>query len=80
MMKLAMVDIANRLEHFNEGKKAPEQANLLLQIHDELIAECPKADADKIAEIIKQAMEGVHRFEVPIVAEVRQGSSWGDLK
>ena len=80
MMKLAMVDIANRLEHFNEGKKAPEQANLLLQIHDELIAECPKADAEQIAKIIKQAMEGVHRFEVPIVAEVRQGSSWGDLK
>jgi len=80
MMKLAMVKIARSFGEFNKGKKTPEQAILLLQIHDELIAECPRADADKIAKIIKQAMEGVHQFDVPIIAEVHQGLSWGDLK
>jgi DNA polymerase-1 len=71
MMKLAMINI---------HKKLPEGADLILQIHDELIVECNTGDIKKVEKIVKDEMEKVHKFDVPIEAEVRSGSSWGDLK
>ncbi len=70
MMKLAMVSLPREL---------PAGAKLILQIHDELVVECKKADALKVAEIIKRTMEDVHKFNVPIIVEVRRGYSWGML-
>ena len=80
MMKLAMIKIADRFDEFNKGTKPPKQAHLLLQIHDELIVECEKSDVEKISEIMKTEMESVHKFNVPIVVEVRSGKSWGELE
>jgi DNA polymerase-1 len=71
MMKLAMISI---------HKKLPKGANLLLQIHDELIVECDKTSASAVEKIMKHEMENVHKFKVPIEVEVRQGASWGELK
>ena len=71
MMKLAMIAI---------HKKLPENSNLILQIHDELIVECPKEQAAKVTRIMRQEMENVYKFKVPIEVEVRQGTSWGKLK
>jgi len=71
MMKLAMISI---------HKKLPVGANLLLQIHDELIVECDKTSASAVEKIMKREMENVYKFKVPIEVEVRQGSSWGNLK
>ncbi len=71
MMKIAMINI---------HKKLPKNANLILQIHDELIVECEKDDAKKVEKIIKTEMENVHKFEVPIEVEVRHGTGWGSLK
>lgn len=71
MMKLAMINI---------HKKLPQNAHLLLQIHDELIVECDKSSAGAVEKIMKQEMENVYKFNVPIEVEVRQGSSWGELK
>jgi DNA polymerase-1 len=80
MMKLAMIKIADKLEAFNRGKKPSGCAYLLLQIHDELIVECAEDDAKEISELLKTEMESVHKFNVPIVVEIHQGKSWGELE
>lgn len=60
------------------------RARLLLQIHDELIVECPTGDADLVAAICKREMErrdfGSVVLRVPLVAEVGIGASWGAAK
>ncbi len=71
MMKIAMINI---------HKKLPKGADLILQIHDELIVECDLADAKKVEKIVKTEMENVHKFDVPIEVEVHHGNSWGELK
>ena len=71
MMKIAMINIHNKL---------PKGADLILQIHDELIVECDSSDAKEVEKIVKTEMENVHKFEVPIEVEVRHGSGWGSLK
>jgi DNA polymerase-1 len=71
MMKIAMINI---------HKKLPKDADLILQIHDELIVECSQEDAKKVGKIVKDEMEKVHKFDVPIEVEVHHGTSWGSLK
>jgi DNA polymerase-1 len=71
MMKLAMIKAAGRL---------PKQAKMILQIHDELIVECPLDLKDKVGEILKNTMENIHNFSVPIEVHIKSGKSWGDLK
>ena len=71
MMKIAMINI---------HKKLPKDADLILQIHDELIVECNQEDAKKVEKIVKDEMEKVHKFDVPIEVEVHHGASWGSLK
>ena len=70
MMKLAMVRI---------HKKLPDRANLILQIHDELVVECPKELSKQVAKIMQDEMIGVHRFKVPIEVDVSYGDNWGEL-
>lgn len=70
MMKLAMIRI---------HKKLPSDAKLILQIHDELIVECPKNLAKEVAKIMEYEMVHVHKFGVPIEVGIKTGESWGDL-
>jgi DNA polymerase-1 len=70
MMKLAMISI---------HKKLPKNAKLILQIHDELIVECPKDQQKAVIEIVSKEMIAVHKFAVPIEVGVKTGTSWGEL-
>lgn len=70
MMKLAMVRI---------HKKLPDNTNLILQIHDELIVECKSSQSKEVAKIMEREMIGVHKFEVPIEVGIKTGQNWGDL-
>lgn len=70
MMKLAMIKIA---------KKLPTHAKMILQIHDELIVECPLKLRDQVGEILKSSMENIYKFSVPIEVHIKSGNSWGDL-
>ena len=74
VMKLAMVRVYNALK-----KEVPE-ARLLLQVHDELIVECPEALAGKTAEVLKREMESAADFSVPLLADVNTGKSWFEAK
>ena len=74
IIKLAMIRVYEAL------KANYPEANLLLQVHDELIIECPEELAGQVAELISKEMEQVASLKVPLVAEAKWGSSWYDAK
>ena len=51
---------------------------LVLQVHDELIVECPEAEGDRIAAILEEEMEQAVSLDVELVAEAHVGHSWAD--
>ena len=53
---------------------------MVLQVHDELLFEVPVDDAAAVAALVKHEMEHVLPLKIPLVAEVRVGSSWGAAK
>ncbi|WP_428407606.1 DNA polymerase I [Hyphococcus sp.] len=63
-------------------KQARLNAKMLLQVHDELIFECPKEEADKTCEIVADVMMGAPapavNLSVPLVVEARAGKNWDE--
>ena len=74
LIKLAMIRVDKAL-----AEKFPE-AKLLLQVHDELIVECPEAIAREVAELVSREMEQVASLKVPLTAEAKIGKSWFEAK
>jgi len=74
IMKIAMINVSRRLR--GEGLAA----KLILQVHDELIVECPESEADAVSVILREEMEGAAKLSVPLVAETSAGKSWFDTK
>ena len=72
IIKLAMVRVSRRLKA--EGLRA----RLLLQVHDELIAECPEDEAEKVKEILQYEMEHTAQLAVPLTADAQTGHSWAE--
>jgi DNA polymerase I-like protein with 3'-5' exonuclease and polymerase domains len=58
----------------------PKESKLLLTVHDELVALAPDAKADETLAAIKTAMEGVNLLKVPVVADAKIVSRWGEAK
>ena len=74
IIKLAMVRV------FDALKQQALQARLILQVHDELIVECPAFEAQSVMDIITEAMENAVELAVPLIAEAKMGESWYDAK
>lgn len=74
LMKLAMIAIHRGLPSVSP------KSRMLLQVHDELVFEVPSADTNKVARFVKEMMETVEKFAVPIVVEVSAGENWGELE
>lgn len=72
IIKLAMVNVSDRLR--SEGLKG----RLILQVHDELIVECPEAETERVKAILREEMEGVARFSVPLTCETKAGKNWAE--
>ena len=70
IMKLAMIRVHRAL------KASPLQARLIMQVHDELIVECPETEAEAVAALLKSEMESVAALRVPLIAEAHWGSDW----
>ncbi|VAW39139.1 DNA polymerase I [hydrothermal vent metagenome] len=70
MIKLSMIKIDKRL-----GSEAPG-AEMLLQIHDELIFEVPLKEADIVKALVEEEMEGVVRLKVPVKVNVTRSQNW----
>lgn len=72
IIKLAMIRVRDRLKAEGlEGK-------LVLQVHDELIVECPQAEAEQVCKLVEEEMEGVAALSVPLLAETHAGTSWAE--
>ena len=74
LIKLAMIEVDKAL-----ADNFPD-ARLLLQVHDELIVECPKEIAQQVAELVSARMEQVAKLSVPLLAEAKWGESWYEAK
>ena len=74
LIKLAMIRVDQALT-----KEFP-QARLLLQVHDELIIECPEEEAAQVAALISREMEQVAKLNVPLEAEAKWGKNWYEAK
>ena len=70
IIKLAMVRVHRQL------KEAALEARLIMQVHDELIVECPEAEADRVKALLVREMEGAWPLSVPLIAEAHSGKSW----
>ena len=72
IIKLAMVNVARRL------KEEDLRAKLILQVHDELIVECPEDEAERVQEILKTEMEHTADLAVPLTVDAHIGHSWAE--
>ena len=70
IIKLAMVRVHSRLAR--EGLAA----RLIMQVHDELIVECPEEEAPRVEALLQQEMQGVAELSVPLLAEAHSGRNW----
>ena len=73
IVKTAMLNLDKALA------AAESPARLLLQVHDELIFECPKEAAKEAAELIRKEMENAVKLKVPLRVSVETGKRWGDF-
>ena len=74
IIKKAMIDVYNALE--SGGYKA----KLILQVHDELLIDCPISEVDSVAKLLKECMENVVKLNVKLVADVASGKNWFEAK
>ena len=74
LIKLAMVRIDTALE---TGGFA---ARMLLQVHDELVFECPPDEVEMLSALVKREMEGVAEMSVPLLVDMGVGANWRDAK
>ena len=51
-----------------------------MQVHDELIIECPKSELDMASKILKEEMENVIKLSVPLIVDLNVGSNWYEAK
>jgi DNA polymerase-1 len=74
IIKLAMVRVDERLRR--EGL----QGRLILQVHDELIVECPENEKEQVSSLLTEEMERVMTLSVPLTAEAHWGKNWLEAK
>lgn len=74
IIKLAMNRIYNRLKENNLKSK------LIMQVHDELLIECPICEVDMASKILKEEMENVIKLSVPLTVDLNVGKNWYEAK
>ena len=74
LIKLAMIRIDTEMQ------RRALRSQMTLQVHDELLFDVVPEEADEMQALVKEEMEGVAEFRVPIVADVGLGQNWRDIK
>lgn len=74
IIKMAMIDVAAAL------KEGGYKARLILQVHDELIVDAPLDEVDAVKRILRDKMENVVKFKVPLLVSLGEGKSWYEAK
>ena len=70
LIKIAMIRIQKRINAENLPLR------MMLQVHDELVFECPRDQVEAMAQMVKSEMEGAMQLKVPLVASVGFGENW----
>jgi DNA polymerase-1 len=73
IMKIAMIRVPPAL------KEAGLSGRMLLQVHDELVLECPVEEIKDTAEVVKDIMEDAYTLNIPLKTDARYGPNWGNL-
>ena len=74
IMKIAMLRVHEALR--NSGLAA----KMLLQVHDEIVLECPQDELAETAKLVQETMEAAYPLSIPLRADARSGPNWGDLQ
>lgn len=74
IFKIAMINIHNEL------KKQNLKAKLIIQVHDELLIDCPNDEIEKVTKIVKDNMENVYKLKVPLKVDIGMGYNWYEAK
>jgi DNA polymerase-1 len=74
LIKLAMVRIDGLLA------AGSYRSAMLLQVHDELVFECPPEELAAVSELVKREMEGACELKVPLLVDIGVGDNWRDAK
>ncbi|MEN6435423.1 MAG: DNA polymerase I, partial [Anaerolineaceae bacterium] len=74
IMKIAMLKVPPALQ------AAGLHAKVMLQVHDELLLECPVAELKQTAQVVQQTMEQAYTLSIPLETEARSGLNWGELE
>jgi DNA polymerase-1 len=73
LMKMAMIEVDRLL------RDQHNDCQLLLQIHDSIVVECPAGVADRISQLLKDTMENVYKLPVRLDVDITSGTNWGQL-
>jgi DNA polymerase-1 len=74
IMKLAMLRVPPALA------EAGLSGKMLLQVHDELVLECPLKEVEQTAAVVQKVMEDAYALSIPLATEARSGMNWGEMK
>jgi len=74
ILKIAMIRVPAAL------RDAGLSSRMLLQVHDELVLECPQEELVETADLVRQVMESAYTLRAPLVTEARYGPNWFDLR
>lgn len=74
LIKLAMIKV------YQTFQKKNMQAKLIVQVHDELVIDCPQQELEKVKLILKDCMENIVTLLVPLVVDIHSGSTWYEAK
>jgi DNA polymerase-1 len=74
IMKIAMLRLADALE------QAGLSSRMLLQVHDELVLECPVDEIESTVRVVREVMETAYVLDIPLQTDAHFGTNWGQLK
>jgi DNA polymerase-1 len=74
ILKIAMIKLEPAIQ------KANLQAKMLIQVHDELVLECPENEKQATIKLVKEIMENAYKLDIPLSTDARYGNNWAELK
>ena len=73
IIKIAMLHVDKALKESKLG------AHMVLQVHDELLFECPDDEVKPLSVLVRKAMQNAYPLDVPLIAEVKTGHNWWEV-
>ena len=74
IIKMAMINVSRKL------KEGGFKAKLVLQVHDELVIDCPTTETEAVSKLLKDEMENAVKLSVPMTVEIGIGKNWHETK